>query len=427
MNKKLLTSISLLAAVIAAPSFADYAFVNSGDFKVTIGGNLNLQGGVRFQPSSKTKKSVNGEIVKIGPSANNEDGAFASDAHVYLGASNNTKDGLRYGAQIGVVASTRGGLPSKDILGRTYGFFEHDNWGRVELGTRKGASKVMQIDGDTVASATGGYAGDWGNYMTLTSYNPNSSPTYNTKATNEDNFTKGTKLVVKDPDSKANNEGCRKITYYTPKYNGFQVGLSYIPDEANRATTPLPVTDGPTRKVKNAITAGIVYENQLDKKQSFKIALVGETGEITRSGKDKAEGRTYYKPRAIDLGGTYTYDKISVAASYGNRGKSTFRKQANLKKAIFYTAGAAYKFTDKISSSLTYFHSDNKNKLDIVSIGGDYTWLPGVQSYAEVTHIMAKQKYDYNLVESTAGSGTPSATNFKNKGTVVLVGTRFSL
>ena len=289
----------------------------------------------------------------------------------------------------------------------------------------------MQIDGDEVAAGTGGFNGDWGNYLDLTSYK---GPDYEDIEMNSANFTDDTKLVLKDNDNNfANGEGMRKVTYYTPKYKGFQIGLSYAPDEANKggnnsSNTPFN-SNGPNRKMKNAFMGGITYEKQINKKQSFKAALIGETGALVRSAYDIKAERTFTKnPVGFDIGAMYTYDKFSIAGSYGDRGKFKYHKQPKLKKTIFYTAGIGYQCTDKIKTSLTYFHSDNRNKLDIFSVAANYNWLPGVQPYAEVTHVIAKQKYDYAPTDPTKDLTTPKSrsTNVKNKGTVLILGMRFA-
>ena len=437
MNKKFLLSVSLYTVLLTAPAFSEHIIIRSKDFKVLIGADLNLQAGARFQPSSKTKQDINndGSIVKIGPSANNEDVAFMSSAHAYLGAENQTKGGTIYGAHVGIFASTRGSLPTKDHLGRTYGYLQHDNWGRIEFGTKKGASASMQLDGDEVSAGTGGFNGDWDKYLWLTSYQ---GPTYTNIATNEDNFVSGTGLVTKDSsNSSANGEGMRKITYYTPNYKGFQLGISYAPDEANRGgnrSGEYPfVETGPTRKLKNVFLGGISYEKQIDKKQSFKIVLIGETGTVRRSAKDKTNNRHYVKnPIGYDIGAVYYYDKFGIAGSYGSRGKFPYRKEVNPRRDMFYTAGISYQCTKKLKTSVTYFHSDNRNKLDIISVGTSYDWKSGVQPYAEVTHVIAKQKYNYDPKGYNDGPTTAtnpsigSGNTFKNQGTVGIVGVRIS-
>ena len=434
MNKKFYASLLLSTALFAIPASADYVLTQTGDFKVTLGADTNFQAGARFQSKSKTKYDINddGNIVKMGPSANNEDVAFNSSAHAHLAAENKTKSGTIYGVHVGIFASTRGGLPSKDYLGRTYAHFENKNWGRFEFGTKKGASTSMQIDGDEVAAGSGGFAGDWDDYLSLTSYQ---GPDYKKKATNADNFTTGTGLVIKDSSSSANNEGARKITYYTPKYNGLQLGASYIPDEDNRGGNEgkkrLFVETGPTRKLKNAFMGAIAYDKKIDDQQKFRIVLIGETGTVRRSAQDKEYNRTYTKnPVGYSIGGVYYYDKFGVAGSYGSKGKFPYRKGVNTKRDYFLTAGVSYQITDKIKTSLTYFHSDNRNKLDIISVGANYSWMPGVQPYIEATYVTAKQKYNYDPqdYDSTSNNDTDvGRTNFKNRGTVVITGVRINI
>jgi lipopolysaccharide assembly outer membrane protein LptD (OstA) len=128
----------------------------------------------------------------------------------------------------------------------------------------------------------------------------------------------------------------------------------------------------------------------------------------------------------------YSYEKWDFVASYGNRGKwYKYQKQpGGVRDSQFYTAGVAYKFSDKLSSSFTYFYSFNRNSLNIYSLGVEYKGLPGIKTYAEVTYVQAKQKYNYAPTSSRSPTNAPtvgSKTNFRNSGTVLVIGIKLAL
>jgi len=101
------------------------------------------------------------------------------------------------------------------------------------------------------------------------------------------------------------------------------------------------------------------------------------------------------------VGAQYSYKDFSVAASYGNQGKSGLSKNpipagsVGLKGGSFWTAGAAY-VQGPIGASITYMNSQlNRNKFNLVSLGMDYKLAPGLLPYFEVSYFTMKQKTVY--------------------------------
>ena len=145
-----------------------------------------------------------------------------------------------------------------------------------------------------------------------------------------------------------------------------------------------------------------------------------------------AWGRRYYtKNKGYHTGVRYDHGKASFVVSYGNRGKiSKYQKTVDgVKDARFFTLGAAYRFTEKLSASLGYFHSWNRNTFNTYSIGADYKWLSGIKPYAEFTYIYLRQKYNYDYQKpGSTTKGTPRKCPLATyKGGVIIVGTKFAL
>jgi len=330
--------------------------------------------------------------------------------------------------------------------------------GRFEMGTNSGVSSTMRIGADNIARATGGIDGDWANYVNLDTYTTDSN--YGTAAVNSDNFVTGPSLFLTGfggqnsgtPSANylAGDEKSRKVSYYTPKYNGFQFGLSYTPDNRNTGQdymNELRDRDTYTNRkptAKDAVAAGLTWEHDMAADQKLQLSLVGETASVKADPEDKVDNvqKAYHKVEGFIFGAQYNYQNWAFAASYGNRGKSLKAKNltvdnvanGSIKKAYFYTAGVAYT-QGAVGTSLTYMYtSDNKNKMDVVSLGMDYQLAPGLLPYAEVTYFNMKQKNNYsagtpNAIEGTdATAATVTKTNpeAKNKGTAFIIGTKIN-
>lgn len=449
MNKRLVLAAACFAAFYGFGIAHAVEVYKSGTLTVNTGGIFDGSMATRIQNSKYQMRSFStgattSVVKRQGITRNNQDVAFNSAAGAYLGFNNKTSEGMLYGINIGLSTNTKTGyLPLKEDLARTYAYLENDSWGRFEMGTKKGVSRTMKIDADAIATATGGIDGGWGAYLNLKAYK---APGYTEQIINDDNFTDAPKLLYKDNDHNANNEGNRKITYYTPRFgNGVQIGVSYVPDSGNKgaANDPLKLQtfgneDPSSGRLKNLVTLAVSWKHKIDDKRQLEIEIDGETAKLTqRYDKNPAingeqtykykSGRYYWSQQAYHTGVKYVQDKASFVISYGNRGK--LRKIKNVpgtkvKDSQFITAGVDYKFTDKFDASLTYLHSWNGNTLDIYSIGADYKWVPGVKPYAEFTYVTAKQrkKYDYANIATPADQ-----RGVKYSGGVVIVGAKFVL
>lgn len=412
--------IHLVAATIlaAAPSYADaHLYKSDTNCEVKIGAEVYLQGGTRIQNNQNTNVSKN-----------NDDIAFDSSAAAHLSVSNRSFNDWVYGLQLGLRATNLSeDKAGSHYLDRTYLWLEKDNYGRVEIGSTVSASSSMQTNGTSIAVAAGGADGAWSKYA--------QADTISTSGSDEvksSNFITSTGLLFKETNFEDSNghERSRKVTYYTPKHHGFQFGVSYIPDLANNGGyVTMPNASTANRQEKNAMAFGVTWEKTIDPKQEVKLALIGEYAKSTRSPKDVEFSRTYTKAKAIEFGGTYKYDAITVGASYGTHWKSnTQRISASIPNAFFYTAGVKYDVTKDLRTSVTYFHGEKfKNPADVVGFGVEYNLTPGFLPYLDIIHFDMKQKFHYDSKAVDAdGQSSLASSNFRNKGTALIFGTKVS-
>lgn len=402
---------------------------DSDGFSVSVGGVLEGQAAARSQKSEYTSYSSGAGVYKRGITPGNESIGFNTNAQAYIKAANKTASGTKYGAQVAVATTTATQIQQgQTSFNRTFLYTESDI-GRFEAGSNDSVASTIRTGADSLARATGGIDGDWANYVALNTYAPTG---YTEPALISSNFITApvTALTLAGYNGGA-VELPRNITYYTPEYNGFQAGLSYTPDNSNygnnivnvnsTASGYIPAVANTTAK--NIFSGGLSWKGEFSHKQALKVSAVGETSSTTVTPAQQAAGTSFYDNQSAIFGAEYTYEDFSVAASYGNQGKSGLQKNttgAEVKGGSFWTVGAAY-VQDQIGGSVTYMSSErNTNAFSLVSLGLDYQVAPGLLPYFEVSYFTMKQKLNI----TTGGDNQSSA--YKNNGTAFILGTKLS-
>jgi len=395
MIKKFLLSVALPTFFLVSQD----AF--SQDMEVKLKGGFDFQGAYY-----KTNAPKKGQFL----SANNKNYAFNSSANIAVDVSNKLDSGFKYGARIAIQPTTNNSRKLQSTI------YTESKIGRLELGTDKTAGHKMKITPYSIASAT---AGLWDVYA-------KGDPIGRDLKQIPYVMNYGSFLDGKMRES-GKNEYSRKITYYTPLFNGFQFGISYVPDSSNVgyqgfSETPkhTPVSTGYRYAVRNGFSAGLTYQKDFCEDSFAKISFVGETGQVKAKpidveNKSKLPELKPRKLRSYNIGGQVQLGQYSFAATYANFMKSmTFKGQDNSDTHV-YGLGAAYKY-EKFSTSVTYFASKHRNnKISSVTLGADYLVAPGLLPYAEVTYFNSKGR-QVNRQDKVR--------QYSQKGVLVLVGTR---
>jgi len=403
MKKILLGTSALIGAatLLAGNALAD-------DPKVTIGGFSTFEGAYTASDSSNGQRKV----------------AFRNDNEIHFNVAGKTDAGLGYGAEIDLQADINGseGVSSSNTAGstnsglnarRTYGWLQGDQWGHVEFGSNDSAARNLKVDASNIARATGGIDGDW--YLFA---NANGTTAANSGPNGAFVGSAGSKFITvpRLPVEAGPATGFAtdvwgndtKITYYTPRFSGFQLGVSYAPDLANRGqATNLNTTavgDG-----SDVVSGGLNYENQFDQ-IGVAAAVTGERAGL-QNNIAVANGNNI---EAYNAGLKLSYMGWSAAGSYGDWRDSA---AANGTKADYWTGGIAYE-TGPFGASVTYLGSETKptgfdNKFQDVSVGVDYKLAPGLTPFIEYTW------YDIDPTGTGHGGG-------ENKGSVAIVGSQLS-
>ena len=410
MKKILLGTSALIGAALLASA------ASAGeDPKVTIGGFSTFEAGYSDSDFDSGERNR----------------AFRNDNEIHFNIAGKTDAGLGYGAEIDLQAdidggnnqafgtsgttATPGSTNSGIVAHRTYGWVQGDMWGHLEFGSNDGVARTMKVDASNIARATGGIDGDYKYFSdanTLTTgVGTGAAGTFT--GLGAGNFITAPRLPIEHGPANGfasdlwGNDN--KITYYTPRFSGFQLGVSYAPDLANRGQLTNRIQNLPTGfTAQDIVEGGVNYENQFDQ-IGFAAAA---TGEVAKVG-NPITGGGFNDLRAWNAGAKVTFAGFSLAGSYGDWDDSF---DVNGTNAYYYTAGLAYE-AGPLGASVTYLNSDNKgnggqdNKFQDISVGVDYKLAPGLTPFAEYTY--------YDIDPSNVPNG-------ENQGNVVIIGSELS-
>ena len=432
MKKTLLTTTAIIAAFVATDA-------NAGNLQVNVGGFADFQAA-----------NIDDDIVDLTANANDTD--FNTDSEIHVSVEGAADNGLEYGAVVEVETNVgaTGDTYDEGVNADKAYLFVQGGWGRVEAGENTGAEEALSVNTGSFASATGGVDGDFYRYIAAPTGSLAAVTDDATAEIMSDNFRGITKPKLGMAHSGTNsltNEGAdedaTKITYYSPRFAGFQVGASYVP---NTGDTGRPGAAGTgTGDNEDLFSAGVNYTNQFDQ-----VGVAASLTGISGSSKD-AEANYAVAAGAGTLGTTattvvitdaaqdiegyagglnLTYAGFTVGGSYGDYQDTLGNFDSN-----YYDLGLGYA-AGPFSVSATYLNSEvdrpnvtvnnganagvttdddilvSDSEFSNFVLGADYQLAPGLVPYAEVAF------YEFE------GGNTTTATD--NDGTVVIVGTELS-
>lgn len=428
---------------------------------VTLGGDLTAQVGYRKEKNTYNTTQP-GDTTPTAAVNKTHRNAIVNDTHVSVKADGHAH-GMKYGGKV-VLNADSSNSKYGYTLNTTNNNIAHETkayvttmFGKLEAGSTTGAYANMKVSSANFAHATGGIDGD-AQYW----YNP-----YMLNDQSNNLLMWAPEQFVVNPNLPSNyvhglDAHSAKISYYTPSYMGFKVGVSYSPDSEQRGT--VSKTSSVYRNVaaansltgyKNVWEGGLRYKAKFDG-VGFQASVLGNMGTAKNFARAAADTQLQrHDLKAWEAGAALSYMGFTVAGSYADMGKSGTVKTYNgtnaltgKKKSTFWNAGAAYEYSN-LGASLTYMESthgaapvrsaatttlgqiasansvvtlDSSNKYTAMSFGVDYKLAPGFMPYAEVTRFELKQgKPSQN---TTLNATSAFRTRYKNSGYVVLAGTK---
>lgn len=415
----------------------------SSSAMATEGMNVTFSAQSKFEAGYKNQDSKHKGAFSFSP--NQKSSAFFTSQKASLKAEGKT-DSLTYGAVLRLELVGNGSDGMGNARNDRSHIYVDSDFGSVQLGSNFAASKLMQIDAGTIASATGGVTGDWNIFASTSPYSSN--------AKNDNAYKTGdlkktvyfgnlvSSLVITGTDTlsnrmDSNSESARKITYMSPRISGVQLGLSFTPDFNNDGGNNIVTTKvnnggfnylylGLPARIKNLWSAGLNYTNTFND-VAVSFSLVGDYGKAVKQNITLDSGDNFNKFRDLktfSVGGTVATNGFSFAASYHKDGNSLTPTNIGSFKSSWWTTGVAYE-NGNLSTSLTYLQGKKEAKdlnqsikTSVIALGVDYQVVPGLKPFAEVSLVNIKPKHSSGTINGITYEGSNA------KATVFMMGTK---
>lgn len=401
-----------------AKTIAEKEFKEVGKPVFVVDGYVNFFAALSNQATNFERK-----ILPDGFSSNNldEKNYLENDTQIFFKTGVKTTDDAKYGAVAKVEFNANTSrFNEKPNLDQAY-LFSEQKFGNFEVGNYFAANQTMKVGPARFTHGAGGINGKYLEYVNLpmaTSYSNANSPNiklpqfillaqspighggyaksfhsrnvdnnYSENAASYGAFNRSNFRSIKD-NSFEGMEDATKITYYTPRIEGLQIGLSYAPQSNSNGFTQTTVYDSNQARLENIFSAGVNYTHDFDN-INLLLSATAEKSQVKNS--KSTYGVQRQDLMAYDLGFSVSYFGFDFGASYGNWGSSlqakngTYAYDNSFSNPYYYTLGLAYNF-GPIGASLTSLKSTfQKNDYSAISLGLDYKLKRDLMPYFEVT------------------------------------------
>jgi outer membrane protein OmpU len=320
---------------------------------------------------------------------------FELETEIVVRADGKADNGLLYGAKIELQNST----PNSGTTGvgtDEASVYLGGTWGRLELGDFDGAADTLKIYAPLVGIEQ--IDGDYGDFLGVDSaVSPVSTLTFGSQPA----------FGIHIP----NSGDATKVMYLTPRFAGFQAGISYTPESDSQAQNVVAFEN--TSTYEDWIEGGVNYTGEFS---GFSVALGATVS--SASGRDlgtRLEDFTAWNVGAqVGFGGFLLGGGYVDADDFNVPTGATGVDQSVWHAGLTYTAGpvavgASYMDAEGYKGAGGTYASDYK----AYGVGAAYTLAPGfvVQS-------------DFMYVDEELRTAPNAATTVSNEGYVVIVGTR---
>jgi hypothetical protein len=427
-------------------NFSNTQETKKEDFSLKLGGYIDFQSAHAEQSRHYNKFSFlnRQDNSVVDNSFYDQEFIFRTDSRVYLTASRDVNETFSYG---GVVVFNSLINKNEDEAGKiseqNY-LFTKLNHGKIELGSMYGSAAKMRVDSLNLARATGGVSGSWWRFTSLGHTGTvGMSPVFilQPMLPNEHGFTTSMGLGNVALDSGKNitsvnssqpllgwGSRSNRISYYTPKINGYQIGITYSPNTGNTGTlggnggsSYLDNLYGMQQYVSaasgegnltNYTSVGISKEKDLSENLNLKLSLTSEFGKWNRI--STFNGQLINNPnfftrqdlKAYSAGTLLSYKNYGLSFAYSDWGDSLLATYANgnsmfnKKKSYYFNSGVSAVY-EKLALSLTHLKSSfGGNELSALSLSfdikPDFLKNRGIIFYIEGTLYEFKSSYVYS-------------------------------
>lgn len=337
-------------ALVAAGMFAGTAQA-AEPIQVRVGGFMNQWFG--FQTNDDDRATSSNGLLQ----GDVQDFEQWSNSEIIFSGKTTLDNGIEVGFQVQLEANTGG-----DTIDESFAFVE-GNFGRFLIGSENDAGYLM-----TVAAPNVGLPLNSGSH-----YQHIINPTTGNSAGFRSTF--GSTFITPAGD----NDG-QKITYFTPRFSGFQFGVSYLPDIDPTGGDRNSLTNEQSDYT-NGFSVGINYTNSFE---GFDLAFSG--GYFFAGSPEEAVdvlGNDIDDFEAFSVGANIGFGGFTLGGSYADITEGRFiggNGANNTTEGNAYDVGISYE-TGALGFSLTYLHGEEES--DITISGEDeQDAFTGAVSYA---------------------------------------------
>jgi outer membrane protein OmpU len=314
------------------------------------------------------------------------------ESEIKIAAKNTADNGLEYGVSIELNA---GGGDTR-AADESYAFVDSDVWGRVEMGDQDDASSRMSIDGIDVLVGRGGSDGDVADFIQF-----------------------GTGRAISGPGFDSTGDDT-KLTYFSPRLAGFQLGVTHTPDSGVNAGRTgnggLTDTDN-DGNFESVWSLAASYKGKFDDVK-VELSVLGEFGDSETATAAATEGRI----ESVGVGANVTFGGFGIGAGYfdlATKGLAEAVHGAGGDAGSYYDFGVSYA-QGLWGVSLGWFESSVGNpagsggdtRVQIISIDSAYTVAPGWELAVGLNFV-------------SADNINATALEVNNNGTVFLISNAF--
>ncbi|MBU6140373.1 MAG: porin [Proteobacteria bacterium] len=357
-------------------------------------GFINFSTAFRKQNSALEQKTLPDGITK---NRLNNTQSIGNDSQIFLSATEKLENGSKYGAtaktEFNFNSDGRNENPNLDQI---FTFVEGD-FGKFDLGNNQAVNQKMKSGPTRFARAAGGINGKYleqinlpmlagsgtAPHFILLAQSPighggYAKSFYQADSAKYSGFNRSQFRALKD-DSFDGVEDATKLSYYSPRMSGIQLGLSYAPSSSNIGFTKQIAQDLDSNSIKDIFSFGANYSEDFDN-------LGLEVSATAEKGKSKNSQRSDLS--AYDLGTSLSYFGFTLGGSYGSWGSSlqpvegAYAKNNNTN---YRTLGIAYRFGPVATSITSLNTSFQKNNYSAISFGVDYKLTRSLMPYLELT------------------------------------------
>jgi len=424
MKKQLLTTSALVAAGMMATAGGASAQTApaSQPIQVTVGGYMYqfvsyVSQDDRSNGSSSSQATLTSKPARV---------SVNHDAEIWFQGKTTLANGISVALRVELEAATE-----SDQIDEAFAIVE-GAFGRIEIGSTDNAAFKTSIHAPEAAvgiGAAGGYNTIIGNLVAR----PTRSPYLDSPL--------GSVLP------RFFDDDAEKVSYYTPRFEGFQLGLTYTPElTQDRHNLANSFSTGNANAYTRGFAAGLNFTRSFGP-----IDIAASAGYVTMKKPDSSvqfNNASLSDPKAYSLGAQVGYAGFRFGGSYykakdaavlatnastggtGTTGTTVSGATDTWSHGSSFDLGLTYTFGPAVIGA-SYFSSTNRaftstalgnpsdDKIDTYSVSGRYQLGPGVQVQASVFHARIRgAAYTSNL---NAAASAPAGIN-NNKATGVTTG-----